>query len=79
VILTPRDIEIKDFAMRVERLCDFLLSQVKGTELSGSDDIEVINELKEDAANLQFNNDVILVSNTVKGLDNFMKGLDKEP
>lgn len=78
MILTPKEIEITDFARRVERLCDFLLSQVKGTEESGSDDIGVIKELKEDAANLQFNN-VALVSNTVKGLDTFMKGLDKEP
>ena len=71
-----KQIEIKEFAKRVERLCDFLLAQVTDKEELGSEDILVIKDLKEDAADLQFDREHI--SHTVKGLDSFMKGLDKE-
>jgi hypothetical protein len=70
-VTTAKKIQIKEFAQRVERLCDFLLAQVKDNEESGSDDLLVIKSLKEDAANLQFDQ-----LRTFDGLDNFMKGLD---
>jgi hypothetical protein len=76
VILTPKQIEIKEFAQRVERLCDYLLGQVK-PENSGDKDILVIKDLKEDAADLQFKENE-LIEIKFNGLDNFMKGLSKE-
>lgn len=75
MIATPKKIEIKEFAHRVERLCDFLLAQIN-TEVSGDKDILIIKDLKEDAADLQF--DHIDVPANLEGLDNYMKGLDKE-
>jgi hypothetical protein len=75
VIATPKHIEIKEFAKRVERLCDFLLSQVPSEE-TGSADISVIQVLKDDAADIQF--DRAHISQKFNGLDNYMKGLDKE-
>jgi len=71
----PDQINVTEFAGRVERFCDFLLSQDNAT----SDDVNVIQKLKEDAANLQFQVDKTL---TLKGLDEYMRGMpsaDKEP
>jgi hypothetical protein len=45
-------IELDEFARRVERLCDFLLDKID--KKSGSMDLRVIQDLKEDAANIQF-------------------------
>jgi hypothetical protein len=73
---TPKSVEIKEFAGRVERLCDYLLSQVS-PEHSGSQDILIIKDLKEDAADLQFQ-DNERIDIKFNGLDNYMKGLDKE-
>jgi hypothetical protein len=74
VRLTPKSVEIREFAQRVERLCDFLLAQVD-TEQSGSQDVLPIKDLKEDAADIQFNRADIT---NFDGLDAYMKGLDKE-
>ncbi len=64
-------IEIKEFAERVERVCDFLLSKMEKRD--GSDDLKVIEDLKEDAADIQFNKAVV-ISETLNGLSDFMKG-----
>lgn len=71
MILTPKSVEIRDFAQRVERLCDFLLHQVEVKD-SGTTDILVIKKLREDAADIQFSRVDIT---KFEGLDNFMKGL----
>lgn len=48
---TITTVNIKDFAERVERLCDFLLDKV---EKDGSDDVIELQDLKKDAADIQF-------------------------
>jgi hypothetical protein len=59
--------QIKEFAERVERLCEFLLE--KGPI---DDDREVIEHLKEAAADLQFSHDYPTL---FEGLSNHMRGL----
>ena len=62
--------DIKTFAERVERLCDFLLA---GLEKDGSDDVVVLQKIKEDAADLQ---NISRNSNvSIKSLSDHMKGL----
>jgi hypothetical protein len=64
--------DIINFAERVERLCDFLLV---GVEMDGSPDVVVIQDLKKDAADLQFLKKNVNVS--IEGLDNHMRGILK--
>jgi hypothetical protein len=64
--MTTKNLNIKDFAERVERLCDFLL---RNLELDGSADVVVIQRLKEEAADIQFKD------SSVQGLDDFMRGI----
>lgn len=66
----PKEVNISEFAERVERLCNFFIDQAKR---DGSDDIKVIQELKEDAANLQFSKEQ-RVTETLDGLAAYMKG-----
>lgn len=66
----PREVDINEFAQKVERLCDFLIS--KATK-NGTDDIRVLQDLKEDAANLQFDKRT-LAGEAIAGLSAFMKG-----
>jgi len=71
----PTKINVTEFAERVERFCDFLLAQ----DIVTSDDVNVIQKLKEDAANVQFQ---VETNITLKGLDEYMRGMpsaDKEP
>jgi hypothetical protein len=63
--------DIQDFAKRVERLCDFFLSRIK--EKDGSDDLRVIQDLKEDAADLQFSKSEFGYE-TLTGLNEYMSG-----
>lgn len=69
-ILTVND--IRGFAERVERLCDFLL---QGLEADGSPDVVILQILKEDAADLQ--NITKNANISIKGLDDFMRGILK--
>lgn len=70
-----KDLDIKDFAKRVERLCDFLLDKLSDESgRDGSNDVKVIEDLKEDAADIQSDR-VPLVSQTFSGLDSYMRGL----
>lgn len=61
---------IIDFAERVERVCDFIL---EGIEKDGSHDVTVIQNLKKDAADLQFIKKNSNIS--IEGLDDYMRGL----
>jgi len=55
VSLAIRQIELKDFARNVERLCDFLLGDTsEGNSDTGSKDRQVLTDLKTDAADIQF-------------------------
>ena len=76
---TPGQIEIKEFAQRVERLCDFFLSRVsEETGRNGSNDQKVIEDLKEDAADIQCDR-VQVKSETLDGLYDYMHGADIVP
>ena len=61
-------VNIHEFARRVERVCDFLLSQ---SDRNGSEDRRVIEDLKEDAADIQFDKKQI---NALEGLKDYMSG-----
>lgn len=68
-------VEIKDFAKRVEHLCDFFLSK---TEKNGSKDRKIVEDLKEDAADIQFDQAEI-ASEPFTGLDAYMAGITTAP
>lgn len=73
-----KNVDIKDFARQVERLCDFLIAKKsEETGKDGSDDLAVIEDLKEDAADIQFSSQP--ASDTLNGLDAYMKGADIAP
>lgn len=62
------DVDVKDFARRVERLCDFLLDKIDVKD--GSPDVIVIQKLKDDAADLQF----MTIYWFFEGLDTYIRG-----
>jgi len=66
----PRQVDIEDFARRVERLCDFIINKA---ERDGSKDIVVIQELKDDAADILTNKNLV-ATEMITGLSDFMKG-----
>ena len=70
-----KKIEIKDFAKRVEHVCDFFLSK---SEADGSNDRKVLEDLKEDAADIQFNQAEI-DSGAYIGLDDYVRGINTAP
>ena len=55
-----REIDIPEFARRVERLCDFFLNQ---TARDGSNDRKFLEDLKDDAANLQLDRENYVIKN----------------
>jgi len=69
-----KTIEIREFAQRVERLCDFLLNRMRE---EGSKDkstsARVIEDLRNDAADIQFHR--LNYPDMFDGLDNFMRGI----
>ena len=67
--MSKPSIDIKDFARRVERLCDFFLEH---QEQDGSDDLKVLHELKQEAADIQFHDGS--GSEVIEGLYDYMKG-----
>lgn len=58
--------EIHDFAERVESMCDFFLDQIDIKD--GSSDIVALQQLKEEAANLQFHSTDKVDQMTIVGL-----------
>lgn len=63
--------DVVDFARRVERLCDFLLDKVSK---DGSADVTAVQNLKDDAADLQLDNNEIEI---LSGLDSHMRGVSE--
>ena len=62
--------DIQKFAERVERLCEFIL---EGVEKDGSPDVVVLQQMKEDAADLQ---NITRNSNvSILGLDDHIRGI----
>jgi len=74
-----KELDIKEFAQRVERVCDFLIDKA-GREIGvhAQNDLNVIKKLKEDAADIQFDQ-VIVGSHTLLGLEAHMRGLKDDP
>jgi len=70
-----KKIEIKDFAERVEHVCDFFLSR---SEADGSSDRKVLEDLKEEAADIQFDQ-VEITSGAYIGLDDYIRGISVVP
>jgi hypothetical protein len=72
--LTVPTIEIKDFARRVERLCDFFISKAtEETGRNGSEDLKVLEDLKNTAADIQFDR-VTVMTQGIEGLSEYMNG-----
>jgi hypothetical protein len=70
-----KTIELKEFARRVEHVCDFFLSKTYG---DGSDDRKVLEDLKEDAANIQFGQ-VKIEEERISGLSDYVRGISESP
>lgn len=72
--MTVQTIEIKDFARRVERLCNFFISKVtEETGRDGSLDLKVLEDLKNTAADIQFDR-VRVIGMNIEGLSEYMHG-----
>jgi hypothetical protein len=67
-----RQVDVKDFASRVERMCEFILDQIE--EKDGSLDISFIQDLKKDAADIQFN-PRLYGDISLRGLDKHIRGI----
>lgn len=72
--ITTREVDIKEFARTVERLCDFFLDKISNESgRDDSDDQKVIRDLKDVAADIQCDK-VLLTTETLFGLADYMKG-----
>lgn len=70
-----RKIDIKEFASNVERLCDFFIAKHRDEiGRDGSDDLKVLEDLKDDAADIYTGNAEV-VAETLTGLSKFMRGV----
>lgn len=75
----PETPNIKRFAEQVERLCDFLVDRIsEETGRNGSEDLKIIEQIREDAANLQFKGSGI-ASETIHGLADYISGIHIPP
>jgi len=73
--MSDKGINVKEFASRVERLCDFFIDQaIEDPEVMTKNDIRVLQNLKEEAADIQFTRKPI----NLDGLQEYMGGLPKE-
>lgn len=73
------EVNVQTFAERVERLCDFLLSKMgEETGRIGSDSQKILEDLKDDAANIQMFG-ARMTTKTLDGLSDFMSGIPKVP
>ena len=74
-----RPLELKEFARRVERMCDFFLAQAQEeVGRDGSNDRKILEDIREDAADIQFDG-VTIASETITGLYDYMNGVDIVP
>lgn len=69
-------IDIREFARRVEGVCDFFLNRMHEQGLrNGSKDILVLEKLKDEAADIQFHRIEPIVE-SLDGLDDYMRSLN---
>lgn len=66
-----REVDIREFAEKVERLCDFVLDRA---DTHDSPDKRALQRLKEDAADIQFMADNKPFE-LLTGLDNHLRGI----
>jgi hypothetical protein len=67
--MSDKEFDFREFAERVERLCDFILSRIP----NDSADKRVVEQLKEDAADFQTKYEFHSIS--LFGLDDHMRGI----
>lgn len=73
--MSTREVNIQEFAGKVERICDFVIAKLKNDGVSGeSPDARVILDLKEEAADIATGR-VKITEAMFTGLDAYMKGL----
>lgn len=71
---TTKPVDIKEFAIRVERLCDFLLDKIRAeVGRDGSSSQALIEDIKEQAADIHTGR-VTTVSKTFEDLVDYMNG-----
>jgi hypothetical protein len=71
--MSRKSVDIRNFAERVERVCDFFIGKA---ERDGSADITVLQDLKNDAADVQHQyHETTIVSESITGLSDFMRGV----
>lgn len=69
--MAPHDLDVIDFATRVERLCIFLIDKyIEERSRDGSDDLIALEKLRDDAADMISGNAKFSVSRTLDGLSN---------
>lgn len=68
------NIDIKEFASRVERFCEFILDQME--EKTGTSEQIFLENLKRDAANIQFT-PRLYGDISLHGLDDHIRGIIK--
>ncbi len=72
--MSKEKLDLKDFAARVERMCDFFITKyASNVGRDGSIDLKILEDLKEEAANIQFDK-VDVGTEILDGLSDFMKG-----
>lgn len=67
-------IDIKEFALRVERMCEFILNQID--DRTDTTEHIFLEKLKQDAANIQFN-PRLYGDISLHGLDDHIRGISK--
>lgn len=73
-----RDLDLVEFAERVERLCDFFLSQLREEgNIPTTHDVKVLEDLKEDAGDIACSR-VSITQKSLEGLDSYMRGIPEK-
>lgn len=67
-----QQVNIEEFARKVERLCEFLLSKIE--QIDGSPDVKAIQDLKDNAVDIQMGSNGGVADLTITGLDAFLRG-----
>jgi hypothetical protein len=73
--VVKRTLDLKEFARRVERLCDFFIAKrIEETGRDGSKDLKILEDLKQEAADIQFDDDLVISTEVFDGLYDLMNG-----
>lgn len=73
--MSTREINIQEFARKVERICDFVIAKMKNEGMDAdSNDARVILDIKEEAADIHMGKAKI-TEELFTGLSDYMKGV----